>query len=697
MLDKNKIAAYNSLAKRLCYTLPFWIGANYTLASPDDIVSEADVYTEIPIVTAATRLEQKVEDSPASITILTKELIQASGIQEVSQLFNLVPGFYSYHVFGQQPETTRGLASFFPGDTEVIIDGRSVYEPINSVVEWSSLGIDVDDIQHIEVVRGSNVPTYGSNASLGAINITTITPLQARGTHFSITASDTDYNARNANLRHYFSATDVEMMLGVNYRKDDAFPATQSTPPDPLYDQIEDSGETVHFRLRGIYTPSINDTFDFQIGVGDSDYNEPDQGLASDERGFLNGEFKRSHQQLRWQHQFESADLKTNLYHNRLEIDIRRKVGLVSERLMVPPAAVQAIFGHPDTVLTLGLRDTLSERYDAETQLRATLGKGHRMVIGVGARYDRIQGRLLLDRDDSIDDWRYRTFANWELAFSERWRVNVGMMAEQSSSHGIHYSPRLGINFKPAVGHSLRLVVTESRRLPSLLEIHQMQVARFDDGTLIDTAELSSSDIDTTKVREYELGYHVNLFDNRVVADIRLFKTNVNDAITERIDQLPTDPIDTEVLTRGNFADFDIEGIELQVKVRPDERSLVYLAYSRNRFTGTQILELNPFRTTELINQLPKDGLSFLIQRTLLPGLDASLTWYHWSESKPLTGDFLDDRNRLDFRLAKAFRVNETAVTFELLVHNIINESYSDFFEENVFERRVIGKIRFQF
>lgn len=69
----------------------------------------------------------------------------------------------------------------------MLIDGRSVYSPLFSIVDWTHLDIDIDDIERIEVIRGPNAPVYGSNAFLSTVNIITRQPFQDRGTTAKVT------------------------------------------------------------------------------------------------------------------------------------------------------------------------------------------------------------------------------------------------------------------------------------------------------------------------------------------------------------------------------------------------------------------------------------------------------------------------------------------------------------------------------
>lgn len=84
---------------------------------------------ELPEVLTATRLKQAPAAVPGSISVLDRELIQASGARELTELLRLVPGMIvvtddikvqvNYH--GGHAAQARRM--------QVLIDGRSVYRP----------------------------------------------------------------------------------------------------------------------------------------------------------------------------------------------------------------------------------------------------------------------------------------------------------------------------------------------------------------------------------------------------------------------------------------------------------------------------------------------------------------------------------------------------------------------------------------
>lgn len=172
--------------------LPFVL--TLLIASPlTAVAEERDLFFgELPVVASVSRLAQKISETPASVTVIDQEMIRASGARTVEDLLRLVPGFQiSSH--NQDPALVTyhglntGLASGTSSDefssrVQVLIDGRSQFSPLfKSGVNWNLLPVLLENIDRIEVTRGSNTVSYGSNAVMGVINIITLDPAQTRG------------------------------------------------------------------------------------------------------------------------------------------------------------------------------------------------------------------------------------------------------------------------------------------------------------------------------------------------------------------------------------------------------------------------------------------------------------------------------------------------------------------------------------
>jgi iron complex outermembrane receptor protein len=76
----------------------------------------------------------------------------------------------------------------------VLIDGRSVYTPLFAGVYWDVQDMPLDDIDHIEVIRGPGGTIWGPNAGNGVINIITKNARDTQGVMVDSLAGTEDQN-----------------------------------------------------------------------------------------------------------------------------------------------------------------------------------------------------------------------------------------------------------------------------------------------------------------------------------------------------------------------------------------------------------------------------------------------------------------------------------------------------------------------
>ena len=240
-----------SLLLALC--LPAALKAH---ASTDhEVLTEEDFLGEAPIVLSATRLAQPLADSPAPVTVIDREMIEASGIREIHELFRLVPGFQVGSQTGAVHTVTHhGLSDQFNGRLQVLVDGRSVYNPITGSVEWTELPLAIEDIDRIEVVRGPNAATYGSNAFTGVISIYTRHASEDLGLLKLTKGSD---GIEEGLVRFADSLGDLDYRLTLRYQSDHGF------------DDVNDSKRVRLATLRTDYQLSLREALEFQLGYTD--------------------------------------------------------------------------------------------------------------------------------------------------------------------------------------------------------------------------------------------------------------------------------------------------------------------------------------------------------------------------------------------------------------------------------------------
>ncbi|HSB96745.1 MAG TPA: TonB-dependent receptor plug domain-containing protein, partial [Spongiibacteraceae bacterium] len=152
----------------------------FVLIATDTLAAELEsdpLDLPIPQVLTPVRLKQPRTEVPASVTVIDRDLIAATGLRDLPEILRLVPGMavgersgwdsvVSYH--GTNRRNGRRM--------QVLIDGRSVYQAGLATIEWSDIPVAIEDIERIEVTRGPDTAAYGANAFLGIINIITKHP-----------------------------------------------------------------------------------------------------------------------------------------------------------------------------------------------------------------------------------------------------------------------------------------------------------------------------------------------------------------------------------------------------------------------------------------------------------------------------------------------------------------------------------------
>jgi len=151
-------------------------------ATPTPSPGEAEVES---VVVSATRFDIPLDQSPATVSVISSEDIEQKQIQRVSNALREVPGL-SVVQTGTAGQLTsvfmRGLPS---EDMQVLLDGIPINQGLSGAMNFAD--ITTDDIDRIEVVRGPQSTIYGPRALAGVIQIFT---KQGTGTPGAMVAAE---------------------------------------------------------------------------------------------------------------------------------------------------------------------------------------------------------------------------------------------------------------------------------------------------------------------------------------------------------------------------------------------------------------------------------------------------------------------------------------------------------------------------
>jgi iron complex outermembrane receptor protein len=678
--------------------------------------NETDLYSPIPEVTSVSRIPQSVTDVPIATTVITQEMILASSATSITELLRLVPGFQTYHVNANKEAVTyHGNSGEYPNRLEIRINGRPIYVPMLSTVAWSALGISIDDIDYVEVVRGSNVPAYGSNALIGAINIITKSATQPEHSHLSTTVGSNKTRAVNASFSRNISDTYVRFSL--THDENDGF------------SKAGDGKETNAANLTLTYTPNLYDTLTLSAGInqghiviGSGDPSEPYQYMDRDHSSHF--------EQITWQRTLsDSEELEATFYNNYLKLSTPKV--WASDYLNDPNldnlnATLQTLEAYwpylnlpwgseypfsTSTVSDMQIwpigEDGIARTVGTELQYSNNGIDNLMWVIGAGYRRDTLESEAMLGQRDEISEETASVFAHAQWNFMQNWSLNAGSMYEQSSiTHQAKLSNRLGFTYQLTPTFTLRTSATQAYRTPSILELKGQQIYQFSEGVVFDYSRFPNESLDPEKLTSHEIGFIWQLPVWQSYLDVKLYREKIDKGIgtyfinsdidLSSIDQYLSD-IDKgrnpprlydEVGYSANRTDSLSKGVDVQWTAQPSRNDLIHLAYNYTDLSGEQ--EGGVKKSHFLDTRAPRHTLSLLYNHRFNEYLDTSLVYNYLSDV-----DWLDAPSAYNYKTVDAqvrFTTKTLAdqtLTTKILVKNVFDYNYVEFEENNRFGREV--------
>jgi iron complex outermembrane receptor protein len=128
------------------------------------------------VVVTGARISEKVNETPATVNVISKKDVEAVKYRNPIEILNRVPGIYTRSFSGENALSSIRVPTFFTEPyTLILMDGLPVATyGRGSASIWREL--NSADIERIEVVKGPSSALYGSNAIGGVVNIITKKP-----------------------------------------------------------------------------------------------------------------------------------------------------------------------------------------------------------------------------------------------------------------------------------------------------------------------------------------------------------------------------------------------------------------------------------------------------------------------------------------------------------------------------------------
>ena len=600
----------------------------------------------IPLVLSATRLKQPINESPVSVSIIDKAMIERIGAQSIPELLRYIPGMQVGYVRGNFPVVAyQGLTSEFPQGVQVLIDGMSVYSPLFGGVLWTTLPIELEDIERIEVVRGPNSASYGANSFQSVIHITTTHAAQDQGDQLNLRTGTN--NQQRLYFRHAGRIDNLAVRISGN------------TEGSHGYKMLDDDFRKTHLNGRFDYQPNASDQFQLNLALLDTNRETADPSFT-----FINPfdpprERKETSQYalLRWEH-------TASAQHSTLQqITYQRFHASDQYAAQIGPLTFPINAGGE------------SNHWDIEFQHRYQPSENLRLIWGAGALYDQVYLPLRLNRNDTVSHHRERLFTHVEWRPEKQWLINLGLLGEHDELSGPIFSPRLGATYLFNPAHSVRFNITRAYRTPVLAEEYRETVVG---GFLIQS---SAGNLDPERVDTIETGYHGMFLHQRFNLDVKLFQNDYQRLINNSIDGL---------LLIDNQYEAKATGIEIEARYHNKQGTFFHFSYAGTRLQSDD---------ARLRRSIPNHSFTALIAKQLTNNWQTSLA-YHQLGSMQYLGNANVEQGpykRLDWSVQKAFRLNDhQTLDFRLTTQWALDQN-RDFHTQAYFDNRAFFEVGYRF
>jgi iron complex outermembrane receptor protein len=531
---------------------------------------------EISITVTAEFREESIFEVPVSVTAVTGEEIERSGIRSVQDIAPYVPNLSSFSFQGDRflgNTTIRGignndLSGLADPSVGVFVDGVPVSLTNN-------LGMEFFDVERVEVLRGPQSTLYGVNSQGGAINIISRRPTNVwRGQGIASYGSP---GIRQNQISFSGPLQPDRLFIGFSgsYSERDGFIR------NPLLDNLIDDRQSLLLLPQLRWTPSEN--WDISFSGSYEQYNDGGGAFVPLD-DIETTEFSLNSNGLQTV-RVDSQALRVSYKNDRINftsITARRFQGQDINK-------VDLDYSPKDYLIARRQRDIT--QYSQEFRLQSASGQGRPLdwIIGTFFSYkDFEQSTLSTIRPDGAElglpvgvnnrdqnaTLSFRNFAIYSQAtynISEQVSLTAGLRYQNDSkeidrtrsSFGREGLVTTEINADGTWNQFIPRFAAEYRPNPNLLFYGSIARGYKSGGLSIDAEAPEFVRFEPERNWSYEIGTKYSSSDNRLFAAFALFYTNVNDYQVPRFD--PT----TLSATLFNAAQVNIWGAEVELKGRP--------------------------------------------------------------------------------------------------------------------------------
>ena len=474
-------------------------------AIEDILKADIDQLMQLSVTTVA-GVEQEWFTTPAAIDVITGDEVRRTGHRSLAEALRMSPGVFVGRINSQATSVgMRGFNGGLANKTLVLVDGRSVYDPLFSGTFWNVQDVLLEDLDRIEVIRGPGPTLWGANAVNGVINVMTKSARDTQGWYVSGGAGTYEHAFGEARYGGAIGDNAWYRVYGKYFDRDHFVTA---------------EGESAHD--------------DWDMGRGGFRFDaEGDNDVTYTLQGDIYDSTQIGERLLLLpvpnQHLLFTQDIRDGRNSGgntlfRIQKDVEQERGW----------SLQGYYDRTERVTNAGFR-VHRDTYDLEWRHYFPLGDRHDVMWGLGARTtrdDTVAGpNTFLDpASRSLD--RFTAFIQDTITLSPaRWFAMIGSKFSHNEYTGFEVQPSGRLWWTPTDRHTLWGAISRPVRTPSRIEREGTLAFGYVDTGLAGGGSPSGvfaplgvfgDDVEAENLISYELGHRVRL-TNDISLDTALY------------------------------------------------------------------------------------------------------------------------------------------------------------------------------
>ena len=548
------VAAVLGTAPRACHAQTSPASSNLADMSMEELMN-----VRVERVFGAAKLDQKVTQAPASVSVVTAAEIRKFGYRTLADILRSLRGIYIsydsvYSYFG-----SRGFLR--PGDYNsrvlLLVDGHRLNDDLfGQAMLGTEEVVDVDLIERVELIRGPGSSIYGNNAFLGVINVVTRSPAAVQG--LEVSGEGGSLGSRKGRLTYGESTSGgLSVLLSGSLSDTDGYRRLYYPEFDTpqTNNGVADHSDSDHsqslfglIKYGAVSLEAGDDLRGKQIPVGM-------YGTVFDHPHTQNWD-SHSFADLKYSLDMAATQLRARLYFDRYSFYTNYPFDVAPPGQSAPPVVIHD--------------SDYSEGVGAQLELTRTVFDLHTLLVGTEVHdaphlYQSEYGGtpwVYEFRDDQAVRW-IGVYTQDQLSLRKDLLLNAGLRYDHYDNFGAAVSPRVALIYNPTTDSALKLLYGQAYQTPNAFQLY-FAVAGLN----------ANPGLKPETIRTYELDYEKYLPGNT-----RFSVSAYHYRISKLIEEVETPP-GSGITDYENIGTVSSNGLEMELEYKPDNGVLARASYA---------------------------------------------------------------------------------------------------------------------